>query len=190
MFTKYIENFLSNDECDHIISLGESVGLNPMKSTHIENGKIIEANIEYSGNKRMGGVFKNEMLEIPIIKNLSNKIINLSNQLNPFKGILYNEIPKYSFNKYEIDDFLYWHSDGHEILNGATLTYLIQLNDDYEEGYVKYIINGIEYKVNKKKGDLFVFDSNISHMVEKITKGTRYSINVWPSSEITKKSII
>jgi hypothetical protein len=190
MFTKYIENFLTNSECDDIISLGESIGLNPMKSTLIENGKIIDANIPYKGNKRTGGFFQNEMLEIPVIKNLSNKIIDLSNELNPFKGIVYNRIPKYSFNKYETDDFLDWHSDGHEILNGATLTYLIQLNDDYEEGYVKYIINGIDYKVNKKKGDIFVFDSNISHTVEKITKGTRYSINVWPASEITKKSLI
>jgi hypothetical protein len=190
MFTKYIENFLTNDECDHIISLGESVGLNPMKSTRIESGKIIEENIPYKGNKRMGGFFQNEMLEIPIIKNLSNKIINLSNELNPFKGIVYNRIPKYSFNKYGTDDFLDWHSDGHEILNGATLTYLIQLNDDYEDGYVKYIIEGVEHKVNKKRGDLFIFDSNIPHTVEKITKGIRYSINVWPSSEITKKSII
>lgn len=190
MFTKYIENFLSNDECNDIIILGESIGLNPMKSTRIENGKIIDANITYRGNKRTGGFFKDEMLEIPIIKNLSDKIINLSNELNPFKGIKYNGIPKYSFNKYEIGDFLDWHSDGHEILNGATLTYLIQLNDDYEDGYVKYVIDGIDYKVNKKKGDLFIFDSNIPHTVEKITKGNRYSINVWPSSEIIKKSII
>lgn len=190
MFTKYIENFLSNDECDHVISLGESIGLYQMMSTRIENGKIIESNIIYKGNKRTGGIFKNEMLDIPEIKNLSNKIIKLSNELKPFKGIVYNEIRKYSFNKYEIDDFLHWHSDDHETLNGATLTYLIQLNDDYEDGYVKYIIEGVEHKVNKKKGDLFIFDSNIPHTVEKITKGVRYSINVWPSSEITKKSII
>ena len=190
MFTKYIENFLTNDECDHIISLGESVGLNPMKSTLIEKGKIITAGLPYKGNKRMGGFFQNEMLEIPVIKNLSNKIINLSNELNLFKGIIYNEIPKYSFNRYEAGDFLDWHSDGHEIFYGATLTYIIQLNDNYQDGYVKYIIDGSEYTINKKKGSIFIFDSNVEHSVSKITKGKRYSLNVWPSSQIIEKSLI
>jgi hypothetical protein len=190
MFVKYIENFLSNDECDHIILLGESIDLNPMKSSRIENGKIIEANISYDGNKRTGGFFKDEMLEIEAIKNLSNKIIGLSNELNPFKGIVYNEIPKYSFNRYEAGDFLDWHSDGHEIFYGATLTYIIQLNDNYQDGYVKYIIDDSEYTINKKKGSIFIFDSNIKHSVAKITKGKRYSLNVWPASQIIEKSLI
>lgn len=189
MFVKYIENFLSNDECDHIILLGESINLNPMKSTRIEHGKIIEANISYDGNKRTGGFFKDEMLEIELIKNLSNKIINLSNELNPFKGIIYNEIPKYSFNKYETDDFLDWHSDGHEIFYGATLTYIIQLNHNYDGGHVKYIIDNNEHIINKKKGSIFIFDSNIKHSVTKVTNGVRYSINAWPS-KIIEKSLI
>jgi hypothetical protein len=189
MFVKYIENFLSNDECDDLILLGESNELNPMKSTHIANGKIVEANIAYEGNKRTGCFFENEMLEISILKNLSNKIINLSNELNPFKGITYNGVRSYSFNKYGVGDFLNWHSDGHEILNGATLTYLIQLNDGYENGHVKYSINDIEYNINKKKGSVFIFDSNVLHSIEKIKKGTRYSLNVWPSKMIEKSLI-
>ena len=189
MFTKYIENFISDDECDFIISLGESIDLIPMKSSHIVNGKVLNEGIMHKGNKRVGGYFRNKLLEIPVIKNLSNKIINLSNELNPFKGIVYNGIPKYSFNRYEVDDFLDWHSDNHEILYGATLSYIIQLNDNYDDGYVKYRINDIEHNVNKKKGSVFVFDSNIPHSVEKITNGSRYSINVWPSKTI-KKSII
>jgi Rps23 Pro-64 3,4-dihydroxylase Tpa1-like proline 4-hydroxylase len=189
MFTKYIENFLSDDECNHIISLGEDIDLNRMKGARVKNGKVIETNIIYEDNKRSGGYFKNKLLEIPIIKNISNEIVKLSNELKPFKGIIYNGIEKYSFNKYKTDDFLNWHSDLYEISAGATLTYIIQLNDDYKDGYVKYKINNIEYKVNKKKGSLFVFDSNILHSVEKITNGTRYSINAWPS-KIIKKSII
>ena len=189
MFTKYIENFISDDECDLIISLGESIDLNPMKSTRMVKGKIVTTDVLYKGNKRVGGYITNELLETPVIKNLSNKIIKLSNELNPFNGIVYKGVSKYSFNRYEIDDFLDWHSDGHEILNGATLTYIIQLNDNYDDGYVKYRINDVEHNVNKKKGSVFVFDSNTLHSVEKITNGTRYSINVWPSKTI-KKSII
>jgi predicted 2-oxoglutarate/Fe(II)-dependent dioxygenase YbiX len=153
------------------------------------NGKIAITNVKWLGNKRLGGYFKNELLEIPIIEKLSNKIIKLSNELNPFNGVIYTGVSKYSFNRYEVGDFLDWHSDGHEILNGATLTYIIQLNDNYDDGDIKYRINDVEYSINKKKGSVFVFDSNTSHSVEKITNGTRYSINVWPSKTI-KKSII
>jgi Rps23 Pro-64 3,4-dihydroxylase Tpa1-like proline 4-hydroxylase len=189
MFLKYIENFLTNDECDSIIEIGESVGLSQMKSSLIVNGNIIEQNVEYDGNKRMGCYFFDELLENQLIKTVSNKIIDLSNNLNPFNGIVYNKIPKYSFNRYSVGDFLDWHPDNHEILNGATITFVIQLNDDYEGGDVKYMINGEEISVPKKKGSVFIFDSNILHSVDKVTEGLRYSINVWPSSLI-KKSLL
>lgn len=189
MFIKYIDNFLTNEECDSIIELGCSVGLTQMKSSLIVNGNLVEQNVDYGGNKRMGCYFTNELLEIPLIKNLSNKIINLSNQLNPFNGISYNGVPKYSFNRYTEGDFLDWHPDTHEVLNGATITYIIQLNEDYEGGHVKYSINDTEHLVERKKGSIFIFDSNIIHSVDTMISGVRYSINVWPSKEI-KKSLI
>lgn len=189
MFIKYIENFLNEDECNSIISLGESIGLIEMKSSLIVNGKVVVENHKYEGNIRMGGYITNELLETPLMKTLTNKIINLSNQLNPFNGITYNDVSKYSFNRYQEGDFLDWHPDKHEMLNGATITYVIQLNDDYENGYVKYSIDDIEYKVEKKMGSVFIFDSNLLHSVDKITGGVRYSLNVWPS-KIIKTSLI
>ena len=189
MFVKYIENFLTPNECNSIISLGESNNLIQMKSSLIVNGNLVEQNVEYDGNKRMGCYFFGDMLEIQLIKSLSNKIIELSNNLNPFNGIRYNKIPKYSFNKYSNGDFLDWHSDNHEILNGATITFVIQLNDEYNGGNVKYILNGDEISVPKKTGSIFIFDSNIIHSVDKLIEGTRYSINVWPS-KIIKKSLL
>ena len=113
----------------------------------------------------------------------------MSNQLSPFKGVEYNKIQNYSFNRYGIGDFLDWHPDSHEILNGATITYIIQLNEDYGNGEVKYRMNDIDYVVNKKQGSVFIFDSNIVHSVDKVTEGERYSINVWPSKTI-KKSLL
>lgn len=189
MFIKYIENFLTKEECKSIIDLGVSNGLVKMKSSKIINGKLIKEDYEWDGNKRTGCYFVNHLLEIPLLKLLSKKVIDLSNDLNPFNNIIYNEISKYSFNRYVEGDFLDWHSDNHEILNGATVTFIIQLNDDYENGDVKYIINDIEYTVNKKEGSVFIFDSNIRHSVDKITGGQRYSINVWPTKTI-KKSLI
>jgi hypothetical protein len=189
MFIKYIENFLTDIECDDIILLGESINLMEMKSSLIVNGKVVEENKKYEGNVRTGGYFVNELLKNPILDNLSNKIINLSNELNPFNGIVYDKIEKYSFNRYKKNDFLDWHPDKHEILNGATITFIIQLNDDYENGEIKYKIDNVEYVVKKERGSVFIFDSNISHSVDKITNGLRYSLNVWPSKKI-KKSLI
>ena len=189
MFFKFIENFLTKEECDKLILMGESIDLIQMKSSLVINGKVITENADYSGNKRMGCYFTNEMLEDAFIKEISKKIINLSNEINPFNGITYTDIFKYSFNRYGIDDFLDWHPDKHELINGATITYIIQLNDDYENGEVKYLINDIEYSVPKKTGSIFIFDSNISHSVVKITNGNRYSINVWPMSKIIKSLI-
>lgn len=182
MFTKFIEDFLTKDECDFLISLGESTGLQQMKSSKIVNGILIEKGVEYIGNKRMGCYFINEILSNPTLLSISNKLISISNNLNPYKGITYTSIPKYSFNRYSMGDFLEWHEDRHEIINGATITFIIQLNDDYENGNVKYKIDNMEYIVEKKQGSIFIFDSNIEHCVDNITNGTRYSINVWPSS--------
>ena len=186
MFVKYIEDFLTKDECHSLIDLGCSMDLIRMKSSLIVNGELIGENLNYDGNKRMGGYFSKEISSMSLIKDISDRIIDLSNKLNPFKGISYVGIPGYSFNQYGAGDFLDWHPDAHEIINGATITYIIQLNDDYEGGNVKYMVNDTGYSVKKKTGSVFVFDSNIHHAVDTVISGLRYSINVWPSKEIKK----
>lgn len=189
MFTYFSEKFISLDECDSIIKIGESHNLQRMLSSKFVNGKLVESEKEYDGNKRMGCYFTDEILMAPELASLTNKIINLSNNLKPFKSLEYLRVSKYSFNRYSSGDFLDWHQDKHEVLLGATLTFIIQLNDDYENGLIKFITNETEQFVPKVKGSVFIFDSNISHCVEPITKGYRYSLNVWPSS-IKKASLI
>jgi len=189
MFYKFIQNFLTKEECEFIIATGEDNGLHQMKSSKIINGVVMEEDIEYTGNKRMGGYFTDELLLDSRISDISNKILSVSNQLNPYNGVTYNSIPKYSFNRYSDGDFLDWHEDKHEIINGATITLIIQLNDNYKGGLVKYTINKVEYSVPKEIGSVFIFDSNITHSVDVIESGLRYSLNVWPSS-IKKVSLI
>ena len=189
MFIKYIENFLTEEECKSIIELGNSTELIQMKSSRFANGKLVDANYEWKGNKRMGCYFTDELLNFPILKTLTNKIVNLSNELKPYNGIIYNGVSKYSFNRYGEGDFLDWHPDSHEILNGATITYIIQLNNDYDGGEVQYSINEEVVSIDKKQGSIFVFDSNIPHSVNNVINGIRYSLNVWPS-KVIKKSLI
>ena len=179
MFIKLIEKFLNEDECNYLIDLGESMSLMSMKSSKIVNGKLVDTNLDYKGNKRLGCYFTDEILLDPVIEAQSKKIIKTSNDLKPFNSIEYIKIPKYSFNKYSEGDFLEWHEDKHEIINGATITYIIQLNDDYEGGFVKYVESGVEREVPKIKGSVFIFDSNITHSVEPITSGKKYSLNVF-----------
>jgi len=189
MFVKYIENFLTPEECNFIIDLGKSLGLNKMTSSKFVNGVYTESGLNENTNKRMGCYFVDNTLELSEIKSISDKTITILNELKPFNGIKYNGIPKYSFNEYSKDDFLDWHSDSHEIMYGASSTIIFQLNDDYDGGDVIYMIDGIEYNVPKKQGSIFIFDSNILHCVDKLNSGIRYSLNVWPSKEI-KKSVI
>jgi hypothetical protein len=182
MFNSLINNLLTKEECQTLIDMGESHSLIQMKSSKFVDGKIVNSNLEYGGNKRMGCYFVDEFLLDSTLQSLSKKIIDLSNQLKPFNSIEYLRVPKYSFNRYSEGDFLDWHEDRHEIISGATLTYIIQLNDDYVGGDIKYVIEGVEYTVPKMTGSVFVFDPNISHSVDVVKTGTRYSINVWPSS--------
>jgi hypothetical protein len=189
MFIKYIENFLTEEECESIIELGNSTKLIQMKSSLFVNGKLMEENSEWEGNKRMGCFFTDELLNLPILKTLTDKIVDLSNELKPYNGIIYNGVSKYSFNRYGDGDFLDWHPDSHEILNGATITYIIQLNNNYDGGEVQYSINDEVTSVDKKQGSIFVFDSNIPHSVNNVMNGIRYSLNVWPT-KIIKKSLI
>lgn len=189
MFVKYIEDFLTIDECSFLIELGKSIGLEKMTSSKFVNGVYTESGLNENTNKRKGCYFVDDTLQLPKVKSISDKIISKLNELKPFNGVNYIGVPKYSFNEYSEGDFLDWHSDTHEIMYGASSTIIFQLNDDYDGGDVLYMIDGIEYKVPKKQGSILVFDSNIPHCVDRLNNGIRYSLNVWPSKEI-KKSVI
>lgn len=182
MFFKFVENFLTKEECNQLIELGESYSLIQMKSSKIVNGKIVESNLEYSGNQRKGCYFVDDTLSLPLIESINKKIITLSNDLKPFNSIEYTTIPKYSFNRYDVGDFLEWHEDRHEIINGATITYILLNHFRNHRLIVQYMVEGIEYIVPKVKGSVFIFDSALQHSVEPLTLGKRYSLNVWPAS--------
>jgi predicted 2-oxoglutarate/Fe(II)-dependent dioxygenase YbiX len=183
MFHKLIEDYLTPDECNFIINMGKSIGLHKMTSAKFVNGIYAETSLNEDTNKRKGCYFVENDLNKPQIKIISERIVKTLNDLKIFNGLVYHTIPKYSFNEYTEDDFLDWHSDSHEILYGASTTVIFQLNDEYEDGEIKYLIEGIEYSVPKKCGSIFIFDSNIPHSVDKIKSGIRYSLNVWPSSK-------
>lgn len=187
MFYKLIENVISKEECNLFIESGLKTDLQIMRSSKIVNGKVVDEDVvKLDDNKRKGSYFLDEDLKTELFTQLSSKIISILNSEKIFNGIEYYGVNKYTFNKYEAGDFLNWHSDTHEIINGATTTIIIQLNDNYKGGDILYKINQTEYSVPKKEGSLFIFDSNIEHNISPILDGVRYSMNVWPSSSQIK----
>jgi predicted 2-oxoglutarate/Fe(II)-dependent dioxygenase YbiX len=84
--------------------------------------------------------------------------------------------------KYEIGGKYEIHTDHFEQAQ-RTLTFILNLNEDYEGGdFVFYNQDNTEMKrVSCKTATCIMFPSNFQypHRIEPITKGTRYSIVAW-----------
>lgn len=190
MYNKLIENFLSKEECEAIIKIGESTDLQRLKSVNQNNDSsyTLSTNEDYF-HKRSGSYLREDELTIPEINSVINKTLSFLKNNPPFKGIEYESVRALTFNKYVEGDFLKSHRDRHEIEFGATLTIIYQLNDDYEGGEVVYEIEQKEYTLPKKQGSIFLFEPNIKHGVLKLSSGVRYSLNMWPTSKASQKSL-
>lgn len=181
-----IENFLTNNECDRIIELGTSIGLTDAKTVY-ENNKFQNKLLDTSFNKRKISYIVNS--DLKLLTDITTKILKCVNDYKFFNNIMYTNIRSYSFNKYTEGDFLNWHHDEHEIFEGATITLVIELSDEFEGGEFCCMVGDIEHKLKKGKGTMYIFPSTTKHRVTKITKGVRYSFNVWPMIEKSKALI-
>ena len=183
----FVQNVLNDEQCELLIERGLQTDLQIMRSSKIVNGKVVNQDIlKLDDNKRKGSYYFEDEMKEPIFTSLTNTLLSVINSTKIFNGIEYIDIQKYTFNQYDGGDFLNWHKDSHEIINGATSTIIIQLNDNYEGGEVMYKLDNIDYIVPKKAGSVFIFDSNIEHNVNMVESGVRYSMNAWPSSKIKK----
>lgn len=183
----FVQNVLNDEQCELLIERGLQTDLQIMRSSKIVNGKVVNQDIlKLDDNKRKGSYYFEDEMKEPIFTSLTNTLLSVINSTKIFNGIEYIDIQKYTFNQYDGGDFLNWHKDSHEIINGATSTIIIQLNDNYEGGEVMYKLDNIDYTVPKKAGSVFIFDSNIEHNVNVVKSGVRYSMNAWPSSKIKK----
>lgn len=77
------------------------------------------------------------------------------------------------FHEYGKDSYFDAHHDG---INFRIFSVGVILNDDYEGGDLILYDKDNEYIVNKKTGNVFIFDSKIKHGVTKIKEGTRYTL--------------
>ena len=86
----------------------------------------------------------------------------------------------FQFTEYQINEYYNWHTDSGNTSNAKRrISVVILLNDDYEGGDLVLKVNENEEIMNKKMGNLFLFDSNTLHKVTPVNFGTRYSLVTW-----------
>ena len=194
LYAKFIENFLTEEECSDIINIGLKTDIKRLTSVKRTGKNTYEdTRNEDKLHKRSGSYIESaDIKNIEVLNNVATRTVELLNKLQPMKNSTYISVPKFTFNEYVGGDYLNYHYDMHEIEFGATVTVIYQLNDDYDDGFVTYKFSekGEDHKVPKKTGSIFIFDSTLLHAVTELKGGKRYSMNSWPTFRILKKSLV
>jgi len=168
------EVLLTKQECQSIIDM---IDLDNM-------GKSIVTYLNPNPNKTLDTNKTKKISEYRTsdeVKLFNNEYIN--NLLLPkFQKLfeIYSLPISVSFLRYQTGHEFKIHTDNLE--GNRVYTLSIQLNEEYEGGNF-YIYKDKQRKekvqFNKTQGNVLVFDSNMEHLVEKITAGTRYAMVMW-----------
>ncbi|MGI9653044.1 prolyl hydroxylase family protein [Chryseobacterium sp. RLHN22] len=159
-----IENFLTDEECDHYIDLTKD--------------KVFEeAKINMSGRQMMSkGVRNNDRLMIfdnDLAENLFKKAAEFLPQTHDDYNILdFNEM--FRIYKYSTGQRFKMHRDGSYIRNvneKSFYTFLIYLNDDFEGGETEF---ENLFTVAPKKGSALVFYHPLRHEGKTLISGLKY----------------
>ncbi len=165
-----IKNFLSKEECQFI--LNKYLNKLELKEAEIFGG--VDINYRKSSVAFIDNI---DIIDSRLKEILKNNI--------KIKGYDVTGLGAYQFTKYDVGDYYHWHTDSS---NGEYkdryCSIVIQLNDDYEGGYLQLKDNnGNTYAFERGLGNLYVFFSNILHRVIPVKSGVRYSLVNWISLE-------
>ena len=170
------EAAISKDECKSIIEYGKQ----QVSKQATTGGGITNKALRHSEVAWLYDPWIMEMIEPYVIK--ANHFAGWNFQWEPVQQI--------QFAKYEVGDHYGWHRDTAIPFRKdgkiRKLSITVGLNDDYEGGEM-YIDSLKDYwkqnpqKLEKlqKAGSICVFPSDRWHKVDKVTKGTRYSLVIW-----------
>lgn len=173
-------HFLSEKECDHLISLGEKAGLKPStvgnsaKNSHIDQARTSKT------------AFLKKAQD-SIVRSIEEKCGLVANQpsthLEPF------QIVKYEPGQYfkEHHDYLYNESNGPKYQRSITMfIYLNNLNDGDKGGQTYFPNAKLSVKPQIGKAVLFrnihpdgTLDETSLHAGKPPTKSIKYGCNVW-----------
>jgi predicted 2-oxoglutarate/Fe(II)-dependent dioxygenase YbiX len=176
---KIIENFLSTDECNYILSKCK-------KELELSEAKVTNGN-----NK----IRKSSVGWIDEINCVNEKLTDLLKTSYNINGIEVTGLGSFQFTEYKVGEYFDWHIDRvGEIYKDRFVSTVILLNDNYNGGVLEILDNnGNKIPTNQKVGNLYIFDSGLRHRVTSVELGTRYSLVNWVSivkTNLTKKNLI
>lgn len=177
-----IEKFLTEEECLEILKKYKS-------ELNLSPAKIIGSEIS---NRR-----KSSVAFIEGIEKIDEKLKSLLRDLIKIKGFEVTGLGPYQFTEYKTGDYYDWHIDSstEEGYSDRFCSIVIQINDEYEGGYLQLKDESGDntIQLDKGVGRMYIFYSNIRHRVMPVTSGVRYSLVNWISLkkiENFKKTLI
>ena len=180
----YIDNFLSDEECNHFITIKKDEFKRALVSSNGTTG--IECNMRTNTNAWVQHDYDNITLNIG---NRVSELVNMPlNNAESFQVIHYSESQQY-FNHYDSWTHDYSEQTLNCIKNGGPrlLTALLYLNDVEEGGGTHF--SKLDIIVRAIKGRLLVFENvykggHFKHVLSEhagmpVIKGEKYAINLW-----------
>lgn len=162
-----IESFLTSSQSKSILDYCKN-------NLILEDAKLSQ---ETNLNVRKSKVAFTKLTNFEFIIGL---LIKELNRHYKFDGYQIDSDFVFQFTQYEQNEFYNWHVDSGNTPNAKRrISIVILLNDEYEDGDLMLNINGKEITMNKKIGNLFLFDSSILHRVTPVKNGIRYSLVTW-----------
>lgn len=174
----YWDNAFSKDECEKIISIGNS---NTLLQSYVSKEDDLIVQDKSVKNAEIAWLYSSSNTAW-IFQRLTHIIHSLNNEF--FRFDLYGMIEGLQFTKYQSPDGLYVKhmdkfSNGMGVVRKLSLT--VQLSDptDYDGGELDLHLDSIPTTMKKDQGRLVLFPSYIMHEVRPITRGNRYSLVAW-----------
>tara|TARA_R110000822_G_scaffold105285_1_gene232804 strand:+ start:1372 stop:1974 length:603 start_codon:yes stop_codon:yes gene_type:complete len=174
----YLENFLSPQQCEAIIKVGNDIGLNQGlvgggkgSSKGEKNKKIRDSKVTW--------LFPDEKTTW-LYKKLTDAITSLNNQFFNFN--IDGFVEGLQFTHYKAPSGHYGkHVDRALDSINRKISIVIQLSDEskYKGGELGLYEADKPYIFSKKQGTLCLFPSYVLHEVTPVTKGERYSLVAW-----------
>ena len=171
---KYISynQYFSPAECKQIISLlGETA---PSLLSQAGEDQVSDTYVRNSTSTYIGKDGESEWL--------FDRIETMMWDANQYYRFDIKYIAKLQVIKYNEGDFFNWHLDigeGESSTRKLSLISFLSDPSEYEGGDLRVGISSHLAQFEQHQGSAIVFPSYIPHVVEKVTKGTRYSLVAW-----------
>jgi prolyl 4-hydroxylase len=158
-----IENYLTPQECQHYIALGDGIGYVPSE-------------VNFAGGSRRAEDIRNNDRVIFDDPALAALLFERARPVLPAKigsGTLLGLNERLRFYRYGPDQYFKWHKDGIFAKSpdeASCLTFMIYLNDDFDGGATEF---KTEF-VKPKTGMALVFPHKVAHQGAPIVSGSKY----------------